>query len=91
MLKQNLTFYLFFKGLIDLERGRERERQGEEHQHVVAPHAPPTGDLVCNPGMCPDWESNTPPFRSQAGTQATEPHQPGAKFYILKYAQYFCV
>ena len=34
-------------------------------------------DLVHNPGMCPDWESNQQPFGSQAGTQSTEPHQPG--------------
>ena len=40
------------------ERGREGEREGEKHQHVVASHTPPTGDLACNPGMCPDWESN---------------------------------
>ena len=20
----------------------------------------PTGDLACNPGMCPDWESGNP-------------------------------
>ena len=31
----------------------------------------------CNPGMCPDWELNQKPFGSQAGTQFTEPHQPG--------------
>ena len=85
MLKQNLTFYLFFKGLIDLERGRERERQGEEHQHVVAPHAPPTGDLVCNPDVCPDWESNQRPFGSQASTQSTELYQLGLiKIYFNK-------
>ena len=29
------------------------------------------------PGMCPNWESNQRPFGSQAGTQPTEPHQPG--------------
>ena len=28
-------------------------------------HGPPTGDLACNPGMCPDWESNRRPFGSQ--------------------------
>ena len=40
--------------------------------------APPTGDLVCSPGMCPDWESNQQPFALQAGgTQSSEPHQPG--------------
>ena len=35
------------------------------------------GDLAHNPGMCPDWESNQQPFDLQAGTQFTEPHQPG--------------
>ena len=60
-----------------LERGREGEREGEKHQCVVTSHMPPTGDLACNPGMCPDWESNGQPFGSQAGTQSTEPHQPG--------------
>ena len=39
----------------------------------LAPH----GDLASNPGMCPDWESNPQPFGSQAGTESTEPHQPG--------------
>ena len=47
-------FYLF----IFRERGREGEREGEKHQRVVASHVVPTGDLACNPGMCPDWESH---------------------------------
>ena len=38
---------------------------------------PPAGDLALNPGMCPDWESNRQCFGSQAGTQSTDPHQPG--------------
>ena len=38
---------------------------------------PPTGDLACNPGMCPDWELNQRPSVSQASAQSTEPHQPG--------------
>ena len=42
------------------------------------------GDLAGNPDMCPDWELNQRPFRSQADTQSTEPHQPGHKnlFYM---------
>ena len=41
-------------------------------------YAPPTGDLVGKPGMCPDWESNQQPFGLQArGAQSTEPQQPG--------------
>ena len=55
----------------------EGERKGEKHQRVVASLTPPTGDLIRNPGMCPDWELNQQPFGSQVGTQCTEPHQPG--------------
>ena len=55
----------------------EGERQGEKHQYVVASHAPLTRDLACNTGMCPDWKSNRQSFGLQAGTQSTEPHQPG--------------
>ena len=57
--------------------GKKGER--EKHQRVVASHVPPTGDLACNPGMCPDWESNGWSFASEACTQSTEPHQPGSK------------
>ena len=49
-----LTFYLF----ILRERRKEGEREGGKHQCVVASHTPSTGDLACNPGMCPDWELN---------------------------------
>ena len=31
-----------------LERGREGEREGEKHEHVVASHVPTTRDLACN-------------------------------------------
>ena len=46
--------------------GKERGREGEKYQCVVAPGTPPTGDLAHNPGMCPDWESNQRPFGSQS-------------------------
>ena len=67
-----------------LYRGEEREKEGEKHQCVAASHAPPTGYLAHNPGMCPDWESNWPPFGSQASTQSTEPHQPGQISYLIE-------
>ena len=54
-----LFIYLF----IFRQRGSEGER-GEEHPCVVASHMPPTGDVACNPGMWPDWESNQRPFDS---------------------------
>ena len=62
----------------------EREREGEKYQCVVASCVYPTGDLALNPGMCPDLKSNQWPFRSQASTQSTEPHQPGQINYFLK-------
>ena len=61
----------YFKDFIYLfsERGREREREGEE-QCVLAFQAPPTGDLACSPGTHLVWESNQRPFCSQASTQS---------------------
>ena len=71
--------YLFiFRG-----RGREGERERERNINVqeiyksVASSMPLTGNLAYNPGMCPDWDSNWQPLCSQAGTQSTEPYQPG--------------
>ena len=60
------------------------EREGEKHWCVVASHVPPTGDLARSPGMCPDWELNQRPFGSQAGSQSTEPHQPGQFLFIFR-------
>ena len=74
ILHLQITFKFLF---IYFKRGKERERQGDKHQCVVASHAPPTGDLTHSPGMCPDWESNQWLFGSQADTQSTKPHQPG--------------
>ena len=54
----------------------------EVHRSVVS-CLPPPGDLAHNPGMCPHWESNWQPLGSQAGTQSTEPHQPGLKFTVF--------
>ena len=84
----DLLFYLFMHLLVDsfffkdfiylfLERKEGKEKGGEKHQCVVSSHEPPTGDLACNPGMCPDWESNRLPSGLQACAQSTEPHQPG--------------
>ena len=54
----------------------EGEREGENYHCVVASYTPQTGDLACNPGMCPDGESNQQPFGLQASAQSTGPHQP---------------
>ena len=62
---------------------KEGERKRKKPQCVVASPVSPTGDLACNPGMCPDWESNQRSFGSQAGTQCTEPHQPGPEMILF--------
>ena len=54
----------------------------------------PSGDLACNPGLCPNWESNWLPWSSQAGTESTESHQPGLPISSLKWGfgiHYFSV
>ena len=67
----------FFKDFIYFWRGGGREKEGEKRQCVVASCMLPTGDLAHNTGMCFDRESNRRLLGSQAGTQSTEPHQPG--------------
>ena len=56
---------------------------------MVASQAPPTEDLACNPGMCPDGELNWRPFDSQARTQSTEPHQPGQNNDLFLVSVYY--
>ena len=83
-------FYLFtFR-----ERGREGERKRNinvwEIHWSVASHIPPTGDLACNPGTCPDWELNWWPCGLQSGTQSTEPyHQPGL-IHLFFFNFFYC-
>ena len=47
-------FFIF----IFRESGREGERETSMCGLVQTSRAPPTGDLACNTGLCPDWESN---------------------------------
>ena len=49
------TFF-FKKDLIHffLERGEGMEKEKERNINQIASHKPPTGDLACNPGICPD-------------------------------------
>ena len=77
--------FYFFKDFIYsfLERGKRGEIEGEKHKRVVVSHAPSTGDLACNPGMCPDWELIRQPLGLQAGTQSTEPHQAGLVWHLF--------
>ena len=60
-------------------------REGKKYQCVVASHAPPTGDLACNTGVCPDWELNWQSLGSQAGAQSMKPHKPGLGFFFLSF------
>ena len=41
------------------------------------PLAPLAGDPACNPGMCPDWESNWQPFGLQPALNPLSYTSPG--------------
>ena len=81
---QMSTFHLFIylltylKDFFYLFLGRKR---GRETTMCGCLSSTPCGDLARNSGMCPDWESNWPPFDSWAGAQSTESCQPG--LYVL--------
>ena len=88
-LKKYFYFFIF------RERGREGER--ERNINVWLPLIYfLIGNLTWpgNSGMCPDWELNQTPFGLQAGTQSTEPYQPGQlvlfKVRIHTYLVLFC-
>ena len=87
-----LCFYFLVFIYLFLERGGEGEREGEKHQceryFIDCSHMTPTGDLACHPGLCPDWELNRQPFGSQAGTQSTEPYEPGLGMHFFKKRTY---
>ena len=53
-------FFLRYLFIIYLFIFRQRGREREEERNIsvwLASHVLPTRDLACNPGMCPDWES----------------------------------
>ena len=51
---------------------------------MVASRVPPSGDLTCNPGMCPGWDLNQRPLDLQTGAESTDPHQPGLDLKCFK-------
>ena len=61
--------------------GGEGEKQQRTRDTWLPLIGPQLGTEPHNPGMCPDQEPNWQTFGSQAGTQSTEPHQPGLPFH----------
>ena len=72
-----ISIYLFLQRRERWEKEREKNINVWKKHQLVASHMPPFGDLTHNPGLCSDWELNQWPLGLQAGTQSTEPHQPG--------------
>ena len=82
ILGSHLLFFFskIFYSFSDRGEGKEKER--ENHQYVVPSHVLPTGDLACNSGMCPDWESNPWSSASQS-TLSSLSHTSQGPFSVL--------
>ena len=79
-----LRFYLFI-----FREGKEG-RKGEKHQCVVASHMPPPlrlGTWPATQAYALTGNQTWRPFGSQAGTQSTEPHQPGQEALFKCHSQ----
>ena len=81
---QNHETIVFLKILFlwNKERSEGGEREGEKHQcdretSIGYLSNAPIGGQACNPGMCPEQESNQQPLGLWDDTQPTEPHQSG--------------
>ena len=72
--KKEFIYFLERRG--GKEKEKERNTMCGRYIERLPPPCAPSGDLACNPGMCPDPESNPLHFSSQGGAQSTEPHQP---------------
>ena len=80
----SLFCFLFFLKILFIfrERGRQREREGNISMWLPLA-CPQMGNLACNPGMCPDWETNQQRFGSQASTNPLSHTRQGSLFYFL--------
>ena len=78
-----LLALIFLKDFIYLflERGEGREKEKDRNSNVWLPLVCPLlGTWPPTQACALDWELNRQSFGSQAGTQSTEPHQPGLDF-----------
>ena len=89
---------LFFKILFTYfqrQGGRKRGKHWCAKRNIdqLPPRTPLSGELACNPGMCPDRESKWWPFGLQAGDQSTESYWPGlcVSFDLKSHVVSICV
>ena len=61
----------------------------QEIHQLAASRTPLTGNLACNPGMCPDWESNQQPFGLQPAFNPLSYTSQGYLFDFLSYLRVF--
>ena len=81
-------FYFFFPERREVrEKERERNIDRPEKHRSVASCMPPTRDLTCNPGMCPNWKLNQGPFALWEEAQSTELHW--SELFFLNYYLFF--
>ena len=76
--------YLFLERRERREKVRKRNINVQEKHQSVTSCIPPVKGPACNSGTHPNWDPNQWPFGLWHDTQATEPHQSGLIFDVLK-------
>ena len=79
--------YIYIKDFIYLFLERREGRERGRRTSQIASCMSPTGDLVHNLGMCPDWELNQWTFGLQNDAQSTELYQSGLVYVFLNFFQ----
>ena len=80
-----ISFFLSFQ-----REGKEKER--ERSLIVWLPlTCPLMGTWPATQACALDWDSNQWPFGSQAGTQSTDPHQPGLQMLIFCFSVFVSI
>ena len=79
--------YVYWFESSEREEREEREKHWYENIDWLLPICTPTRDPTCNPGMCPDPESDPQPLVYRTMLQSTEPPSQSPALFLINHIQ----